>query len=183
MNYIGIPIGRPPWHEADPFRKATGWYRFIHESINFYPCWAVAPAWKATFLVQKMGLTVMLKTNVLEMVIQSLQLTFYIICDSDDLFIPKMWTLSVCLICLVTLIKFIGWQCLLNRETDWLINPLKCFFGIKGYVALDRNQGLGYNTLLLRLIPRYLLSACPHRQFHSIRGLSDNLGCTDKYLP
>ena len=33
---------------------------------------------------------------------------------------------------------------------EGLINPLYCFFGIKGYVALDRNPGPGYNTLLLR---------------------------------
>ena len=38
-------------------------------------------------------------------------------------------------------------------KSDLLINPLKCFFSSKGYVALDRNLGLGYNTLLLRLIP------------------------------
>ena len=25
---------------------------------------------------------------------------------------------------------------------DWLINPLKCFFGIEGHVALDWNPGL-----------------------------------------
>ena len=36
---------------------------------------------------------------------------------------------------------------------DWLINPLWCFFGSQGHVALDRNPGPGYNTLLLRLIP------------------------------
>ena len=38
---------------------------------------------------------------------------------------------------------------------DWLINPLpfECFFGIKGYVTLDINPGLGYNILLLLLIP------------------------------
>ena len=27
--------------------------------------------------------------------------------------------------------------------------PLLCFFGIEGYVALDRNPAPGYNTLLL----------------------------------
>ena len=32
------------------------------------------------------------------------------------------------------------------------INPLEFFFCIEGYVALDRNPGLGYNTLLVRLI-------------------------------
>ena len=30
-----------------------------------------------------------------------------------------------------------------------LINPLECFFGIKGHVALERNPGPGYNILLL----------------------------------
>ena len=30
-----------------------------------------------------------------------------------------------------------------------MINPLKCFFGIRGHVALDRNPGPGYDTLLL----------------------------------
>ena len=54
-----------------------------------------------------------------------------------------------------------------------MINPLKCLFGIKGHVALDRNLGLGYNTLLLRLIPADLLSACLHRQFHTLPGLLD----------
>ena len=42
------------------------------------------------------------------------------------------------------------------------------FFGIEGHVALDRNPGPGHNTLLMRLIPGDLLSACPHRQFHSL---------------
>ena len=35
-----------------------------------------------------------------------------------------------------------------------------------GYAALDRN--LGPDTLLLRLIPRDLYNACPHRQFHTL---------------
>ena len=30
---------------------------------------------------------------------------------------------------------------------DRLINPFECFFGIESHVALDRNLGLGYNTL------------------------------------
>ena len=47
--------------------------------------------------------------------------------------------------------------------------PLACFLGIEGHVALDRNPGLGYNTLLLQLIPGDLSSACPHRQFHTVR--------------
>ena len=31
-----------------------------------------------------------------------------------------------------------------------LINPLECFSCIEGHVALDRNPGPGYDTLLLR---------------------------------
>ena len=35
-----------------------------------------------------------------------------------------------------------------------MINSLECFFrDIEGHVALDKNPGPGYNTLLLRLIP------------------------------
>ena len=49
-------------------------------------------------------------------------------------------------------------------------NPL---FGSEGHVALDRNPRHGYNTLLLRMIPD-LLSACPHRQFHTLPGLLDS---------
>ena len=46
------------------------------------------------------------------------------------------------------------------------MNPVKCFFGSEGHVELDRNLGLGYNTLLWRLIQGDLLSACPNRQLH-----------------
>ena len=42
-----------------------------------------------------------------------------------------------------------------------IINPLERFFGIKGQVALDINLGPGYNTLLLRLIPRDLYRKFP----------------------
>ena len=45
------------------------------------------------------------------------------------------------------------------------------FLGSEGYVALDRNPGPGYDTLLLRLIPGDILSACPHRQFHTLPDL------------
>ena len=51
-------------------------------------------------------------------------------------------------------------------------NPLKCFFGSEGHVALERNPG--YDTLLLRMIPGDLLSAFPHRQFHTLPGLLDS---------
>ena len=55
-----------------------------------------------------------------------------------------------------------------------MINPLKCLFGSEGRVALDRNLGPGYDTLLLRVIPGDFLSACPHRQFHTLPGLFDS---------
>ena len=45
------------------------------------------------------------------------------------------------------------------------------FYGSEGHAALDRNPGPGYDTLLLRFIPEDLLSACPHRQFHTLPGL------------
>ena len=53
-------------------------------------------------------------------------------------------------------------------------NPLQCFFGSEGHIALDRNPGTGYDTLLLRMIPGYFLSAFPHRQFHTLPGLLDS---------
>ena len=43
-----------------------------------------------------------------------------------------------------------------------------------GHEAVDRNPGPGYNTLLLQLIPRDLLSACPHRQFNTLPSLLDS---------
>ena len=61
-----------------------------------------------------------------------------------------------------------------NLQFD-LINPLYWFFGSEGHVTLDyRNLGPGFNTLLLRLIPGDLLSACPHRQFHKLPCLLDS---------
>ena len=56
----------------------------------------------------------------------------------------------------------------------WLINPLYCFFFSEGHVALYRNPGPGYNTLLLRLIPGDLLNACPLGQFHTLPSLLDS---------
>ena len=41
-------------------------------------------------------------------------------------------------------------------------------------VALDRNPGPGYDTLLLRMIVGDLLSAFPHRQFQTLPGLLDS---------
>ena len=63
-----------------------------------------------------------------------------------------------------------AWVSKYNAAGQWiqvslinLINPLKCFFGIEGYVARDKISGPGYDTLLFRLIPGDLSSACPHR--------------------
>ena len=46
-----------------------------------------------------------------------------------------------------------------NKNTFGLVwfNLLECFFGSEGHVALDRNPGPGYDTLLLRMIPGDLL--------------------------
>ena len=60
---------------------------------------------------------------------------------------------------------------IIDYDYDWLINQLDCFFGIKGHVVLVINPGPGCNSLLLQLIPRDILSACPHRQFHTLPGL------------
>ena len=57
------------------------------------------------------------------------------------------------------------------------------FFGSEGHVALDRNPGPGYDTMLLRMIPGDLFSACPHRQFHTLPGLFRQSGCTVRLLP
>ena len=57
----------------------------------------------------------------------------------------------------------------------WRYNMIKlihAFFGIEGHVSTDRNPGPGYNTLLLRLILRYIYSACPHRLFNTLPRLS-----------
>ena len=62
-------------------------------------------------------------------------------------------------------------------------NPLKCFFGSEGHVALDRNPGTGYDTLLLRMIPGDLLSAFPHRQFETLPGLLDSWAALSKSNP
>ena len=57
----------------------------------------------------------------------------------------------------------------------WLIEVILVWFGLihysafsaaKGHVALDRNPGPGYD--ILRIIPGDILSACPHRQFHTL---------------
>ena len=58
-----------------------------------------------------------------------------------------------------------------------------CVFGSEGHVALDGNPGPGYDTLLLRLIPEDLLSACPHRQFHTLPGLLDSRAALPNSYP
>ena len=57
------------------------------------------------------------------------------------------------------------------------------FFGSEGHVALDRNPGPGYDTLLLRMIPGYILSAFPNRQFHTLPGLFDSRGALPNSNP
>ena len=51
---------------------------------------------------------------------------------------------------------------LMNVTYIYLINLLQCFFGIECHVSLDKNPKPGFNTLLLRLIPVGISSACPH---------------------
>ena len=62
-------------------------------------------------------------------------------------------------------------------------NPLLCFFDSEGHVALDRNPGPGYDTLLLRMTPGDLLSAFPHRQFHTLPGLLYSWGALPNSNP
>ena len=57
------------------------------------------------------------------------------------------------------------------------------FFGSEGHVALDRNPGTGYDTLLLQMIPGDLLSAFPHRQFHTLPGLLDSWAALPNSYP
>ena len=49
--------------------------------------------------------------------------------------------------------------------------------------SIDRNPGPGYDTLLLRLIPGDLLSACPHRQFHTLPSLLDSQAALPNSYP
>ena len=64
----------------------------------------------------------------------------------------------------------------------WLIH-LSAFFGDESHVALDRNPGPGYHTLLLRLIPGDLLTARPHRQFHTLPDRLDSRAALPKSHP
>ena len=56
-------------------------------------------------------------------------------------------------------------------------------FGTEGHVALDRNPGPGYDTLLLRLIPGDLLSAFPHRQFQTLPSLLESRAAMPNSYP
>ena len=66
-------------------------------------------------------------------------------------------------------------------------NLLFVWFGFIHYsafsAALDRNPGPGYDTLLLRMIPGDLLSACPHRQFHTLPVLLDSRAALPNSYP
>ena len=53
-----------------------------------------------------------------------------------------------------------------------MIIMMKVFFDIGEHTALDRNPGPGYDTLLVRLIPIYLYSACPQRHINTLPSLS-----------
>ena len=66
---------------------------------------------------------------------------------------------------------------------DWLVDQLVCYFGIEGHATLDRNIGLGYNTLLLWLTPGYLNSVCPHRQSHTLPSLKHSLAALPNSSP
>ena len=80
--------------------------------------------------------------------------------------------------------KYFARQHFLKWKEWWFwFNPLKCFFGSEGHVALVWNPGTGYNTLLLRMIPGDLLSAFPHRQFHTLPGLLDSWAALPNSYP
>ena len=70
-----------------------------------------------------------------------------------------------------------------SHTSFFRFNPLLCFFGSEGHVALDRNPGPGYDTLLLRMIPGDLLNAFPHRQFHTLTGLLDSWAALPNSYP
>ena len=57
------------------------------------------------------------------------------------------------------------------------------FFGNEGHVALDRNPGTGYDTLLLRMIQGDHLSAFPHRHVHTLPGLLDSWAALPNSYP
>ena len=55
--------------------------------------------------------------------------------------------------------------------------------GFVDIIVWFRNPGPGYDTLLLRLIPGDLLSAFPHRQFHTLPGLLDSRAALSNSYP
>ena len=56
----------------------------------------------------------------------------------------------------------------------FMVSLFKCLFGIEDHVALDRNAGVGYNTLVLQLIQGDILSECPRGQFGTLPSLLDS---------
>ena len=76
-----------------------------------------------------------------------------------------VFTFSLTVIQMWGLLKCLVWFDLIHYSAFWQRRPCS---------TLDRNPGPGYDTLLLRLIPGDLLSACRHRQFHTLRGLLDS---------
>ena len=84
---------------------------------------------------------------------------------------------------------FVPFRCIDQKRQEFskiekvapLIDLLMCLFGIEGHVALDRNPGPGYNTLLLWLIPGDLLSACPHRHFTHYPDLNNWVALSNSY--
>ena len=72
-------------------------------------------------------------------------------------------------------------ECVRTCEREFGIIHYSAFSAAK--IALDRNQGPGYDTLLLRLIPGDLLSACPHREFHTLPSLLDTWAALSNFFP
>ena len=64
-----------------------------------------------------------------------------------------------------------------------MVNRLIHYSSFSAAKALDRNPGPGYDTLLLQMIPGDLLSACPHRQFHTLPGLLDSRAALSNSYP
>ena len=64
----------------------------------------------------------------------------------------------------------------------WLIHN-SVFSASKAMKHRIKNPGQRYNTLLLRLIPRDLFSACPHRQFQTLPGLLDSRAALPNSYP
>ena len=75
-----------------------------------------------------------------------------------------MWTGSI---------MSVGWGSYMYH--DWLINPFKCFFSIKGHVALDRTLRPGYPTLAIdprssfKCMSPYIDSSTHLTAFYTVR--------------